>query len=443
MRVLVSGATGCVGRAVVRALRGRGHEVIEGARGLADAPWTLAVDYARPTSPGDWARRLSERRVEAVVNCVGILMPSAAQGFDRVHTEGPLELFRGALLAGVRRVVQVSALGVGDSPEALASPYLCSKLRADDALAALPLEWAVVRPALLYGPGSQSAALFATLASLPVIGLPGRGRQVVQPLHVYELAEAVVRLVEQAEAPQAVFELAGASRLDYRGMLAGHRRALGLGAALWLPVPMPLMRLAARFAEWLPQQVYCRDTLALLERGQVPVHNAAAELLGRAPSTWSHGLAITPPVPWVDLRVRIGAAPTGAMRAALAAMWIWTACVSLLLPGASGLLDLLHHCGFEGQAAQAAMLFSCILNLGLGVLAWRGTSPWTWALQAGAVCAYTLVAALGMPGLLVDHCGPLVKNLPVLASIVVLWLAAPVREVEPVDAAEARGRRGR
>jgi uncharacterized protein YbjT (DUF2867 family) len=104
-------------------------------------------------------------------------MPSADASFARVHTEGPVELFRGAALAGVGRVVQISALGVADADEAGETEYLRSKRLADETLLGLDLDAAIVRPSLVFGPGSASAAFCATLASLPVIGLPGHGRQ--------------------------------------------------------------------------------------------------------------------------------------------------------------------------------------------------------------------------------------------------------------------------
>jgi len=331
MRVLVCGANGCVGRAVARALRSRGHQVVEGVRAPADGRATLPIDFMVPTAPATWARRLTDRQVDAVVNCVGILMPAHGQSFARVHTDGPAELFRGAAIAGVRRVVQVSALGVGDDAESLATPYLHSKLLAEEALAALPLDGVVVRPSLVYGPGSRSAALFATLASLPVVSLPGRGTQPLAPIHVYELAEAIVRLVERPDPVREVLELGGGEVLTYREMLARYRAALGLGDALWLPVPMPLMAFGARLAEALPQRVFCRDTIRLLARGSVPAANATAGLLGREPSTLAHGLAITAPEPMVDLRVSLSPVVAWTLRLSLAFPWLCTAIAGVLL----------------------------------------------------------------------------------------------------------------
>jgi uncharacterized protein YbjT (DUF2867 family) len=382
----------------------------------------MHVDYMQPRTPQAWADALGGARIEAVVNCVGILMPSRGQSFERVHTQGPIELFRGAALAGVQRVVQVSALGVGTDAASLATPYLHSKLRADDALASLPLDWAVLRPSLIYGPRSHSAALFATLASLPLIALPGRGRQRVQPIHVYELAEAIARLIEHPGALRAVHEIGGPQVLGYREMLAHYRSAQRLGAALWLPLPMPLMRLNAWLAEALPQKVFCRDTIAMLERGSVARDNAAPVLLGRTPTAMPQGLAITPPEPMVDLRVQLSPPLDRLLRAALAFMWLYTALISALLPQQSGVLALLARCGFEGGAGVAMLVVSCTLNIALGTLTLVRPRPWLYALQVAAVIGYTVTAAINMPELTIDHCGPLVKNLPLLGLVAVLWM---------------------
>jgi uncharacterized protein YbjT (DUF2867 family) len=425
MRVLVCGSTGCIGSAVASALRGRGHVVIEASRRHADGPTTWKLDFMTPCTPSAWAGRMGAAHIDAVVNCVGILMPSPAQSFERVHSAGPVELFEGAALAGVTRIVQISALGVGHDGDALAMPYLHSKLRADDALATLRLEWAVLRPSLVYGPRSQSAALFALLASLPVIALPGRGAQRVQPIHVYELAEAVARQLERDSGWHRVHELGGPQAIGYRDMLAAYRAALGRGPALWLPLPLVLMRSTAWAAEALPQRVFCRDTLRLLERGSLPAPNGAHELLGRAPTTLARGLAITPVAPLVDLHADLSPAVDRALRATLGFMWIYTALISAWMPQHSGVLALLARCGFQGGLGVAMLIASCTLNLALGMLTLLRPTPSLYALQAAAVLGYTTTAALNMPELALDHCGPLVKNLPVLGIVLLLWSALP------------------
>jgi uncharacterized protein YbjT (DUF2867 family) len=421
MRVLVVGATGCIGRAVVHALRSRGQTVIAASR--ADA--AMPVDYMNAVAPQAWAERLMRLRIDAVVNCAGILMQSRTQTFERVHAKGPIELFRGAMLAGVSRIVQVSALGVTEDGGIELPRYITSKREADRALAALPLTHAIVRPSLVYGPGSASASLFATLASLPVISLPGGGTQRVQPIHVYEVAEAVARWLENKDSVSGVFELAGPKAMSYREMLAGYRDAMSLGAALWLPVPMALMNAGAMLAEHLPQKVFSRDTLRLLERGNTSAANAAPRLLKRAPSTLAVGLRVTPPSPAIDLRVTLSPAVSWMLRSSVAALWLVTALISALMPHESGVLQLLARCGFKGDAGLAMLVASCSLNTLLGISILRRPGPWTYAVQIGAVLGYTLTAAINVPELTIDHCGPLLKNLPLLAMLMLLWLATP------------------
>jgi uncharacterized protein YbjT (DUF2867 family) len=414
MRVLVCGATGCIGSAVSRALRSRGHEVVAASR---RSGW--ALDFMQPTAPAVWAQHLRAARIDAVVNCVGILMQREGQRFERVHTQGPLELFAGAALAGIGRVVQISALGAATGTSA----YLASKRAADQGLLALPLAGAVLRPALVYGPGNTSSRLFATLAALPVVSLPGGGAQRLQPIHVYEVAEIVARCLERREPVRGIHDIAGNDVLSCREMLACYRRAMGLADPLWLMLPMPLMRAGAWAAEALPQNVFCRETVALLAQGLLPAHNAAAELLGRAPSGMATGLRISPPQPLVDLRATLSPALALVLRATLAFMWLWTAAVSLALPHTSGVWQLLARCGFEGDAARAVWLASCALNTVIGLALLRRPAPGVHALQMAAIVGYTLTAAWNMPELTLDHCAPLAKNLPLLAAAGVLWLA--------------------
>lgn len=437
MRVLVCGASGCIGSAIVAGLRAHGHMVVAAHRGAPVHPDHLAIDYTESLTPQQWAARLAAAGgFDVVVNAVGILMPGGEATFERVHTNGPIALFRGAALAGVRRIVQISALGVGRGPEGLRTPYAMSKLLADEALAEVghasrgAVDWAVVRPSLVYGPRSQSAALFRQLASLPVVSLPGRGQQRVQPIHVTELAECVCRLVEHPARIGRVIELAGPQVLSYREMLASYRHAQGLAEPLWLPVPMPLMRLGAWCAQALPQKVFSPDTLIMLERGNTTPRNAVREWLGRDATSMSEALWHEPALP--------GAIPAPlhfALRCSLAAMWLYTALVTALLPQQSRVLELLARCGFEGDVGVAVMWASCSLNTVLGLWLLLRPNAWAYAFQVAAVLGYTMTAAWNMPELTIDHCGPLIKNLPVLGLLMLLWATQAAAKSERAGAA--------
>ena len=98
--------------------------------------------------------------------------------------------------------------------------YFLSKRAADDYLATLPLEWTIVRPALVFGAGGANTRLFTTLARLPIVPLPGRGEQRVQPLHIDDLTEAVVRVLGEATTHRTRIELVGPQTLSLRELLA-------------------------------------------------------------------------------------------------------------------------------------------------------------------------------------------------------------------------------
>lgn len=128
------------------------------------------------------------------------------------------------------------------------------------------------------------------------------------------------------------------------------------------------------------------------------------------------------------------------LRASVACLWLVTALISALLPQESGVLALLARCGFEGDLGVAMLVASCGLNTLLGISILRRPGPWTCAVQIGAVLGYTLTAAINMPELTIDHCGPLLKNLPLLAMLMLLWLGTPA-PAQPARKAAAPKRR--
>ena len=141
------------------------------------------------------------------------------QTFERIHKRAPQALFTACVAAGVRRIVQISALGADRG----VTRYFLTKRAADDYLATLPLEWTIVRPAMVFGPGGSSARLFQMLAHLPLVPLPGRGEQRLQPIHIDDLTEAVVRILAETTTSRTRIELVGPQSLSLRELLVSLR----------------------------------------------------------------------------------------------------------------------------------------------------------------------------------------------------------------------------
>lgn len=265
MNVLLTGASGFIGSHLARALRAAEYVVIETRRDVADGTASVRADFTRDLSVRDWLPKLAG--IDAVINAVGILREHGTQTFESIHKRAPQALFTACVAAGVRRIVQISALGADRGM----TRFFLSKRAADDYLATLPLGWTIVRPAMVFGAGGSSARLFAKLARLPIVPVPGRGEQRVQPLHIDDLTEAVVHLLGDESTYRSRVELVGPQSFSLRELLAGLRAAKHLRPPRFLQVPMPLMRAVDS------------ETLAMLEAGARGDPATIRHLLGRPP----------------------------------------------------------------------------------------------------------------------------------------------------------------
>jgi uncharacterized protein YbjT (DUF2867 family) len=106
MNILLAGAHGFIGLNISTALANAGHNITPLSR-------RQGVDFAQMLNPVHWLAHL--QGIDAVINCVGIIGEVGAQRFEALHSLAPMALFRACAMAGVRRVVQLSALGADAS----------------------------------------------------------------------------------------------------------------------------------------------------------------------------------------------------------------------------------------------------------------------------------------------------------------------------------------
>lgn len=422
MVVLLTGASGFIGQHVVSELAAAGHEVMCAVRNptTGDPRFRhIPVDFTSDFESADWVPRLAG--VDVVINAAGIIREHGTQTFEAIHHRAPRALFSACAAAGVRLVVQISALGADTGAE---SRYHLSKKAADDFLAGLPLRSVILQPSLVYGSDGASARMFATLASMPLVALPGRGEQMIQPVHVDDVAATIVALLDSDVQSGERIPVAGPQPMSLKAFLSVLRRAMGLGGAYFLPVPMSLMRIVARLGKMVPGSLLDPETLSMLERGNTASAIETARLLGREPRHPENFIAHAERAA-VKTQAKLSwLLPV--LRVSIALVWIVTGIVSLGLYPVEESYVLLARVGITGMLAPLMLYGAALLDLAFGVaiLVLR-RRRWLWLAQLAVILFYTAVITWKLPEFWLHPYGPLLKNLPMLAAI---WLLLELEE---------------
>ena len=262
--ILVIGGTGFVGRAVCERLvqrnGGGGGRITVPTRRLAHGLRVQSlptVELVQADVHDDVQLVRLVARQDAVINLVAILH-GKPPAFQRVHVDLPGRLAGLCAKAGVRRVVHVSALGVGPSAP---SHYLRSKTAGEAALQAAGLDLTLLRPSVIFGAEDRFMNLFATLQAvaplLPLAGFDAR----FQPVWVEDVAAAIVACLDRTDSIGRIYEAVGpkvytlSALVRLAGRWSGHERPQ-------LPLPGPLARLQALAMEILPgEPLMSRDNL--------------------------------------------------------------------------------------------------------------------------------------------------------------------------------------
>ncbi len=421
MNILLTGASGFIGGYLLRRLTAAGHQVTacvrqpDRARQLFPAARYIGCDFNRDTHHDAWQPRLTD--IDVVVNAVGIIRENGRQRFTPLHLDTPIALFRTASQCGVKKVIQISALGADDSAQ---SHYHLSKRAADEALATLDLEWTILRPSLVYGAGAKSTALFRALAALPVTPQVGDGDQPVQPIHIDDLCRVVLLAVESDSLNRRRLDLVGPEAVTMRELLEKQRHWLDGGRLRPLPISYSLSLRLAQMGGFLGSAPIDREAVEMLQRGNTADVTPLVDVCGFTPRSLDDVLQNKPASDAERWHARLYfLAPL--MRISLALLWIYTAIVSTFLYPAEQSYALLHEVGIGENLAPIFLYAAAGIDFILGAsLLLRRHVTAVALLMFAIILGYTVIITLALPDFWLHPYGPISKNIPLLVATLMM-----------------------
>ncbi|HSP58762.1 MAG TPA: complex I NDUFA9 subunit family protein [Halomonas sp.] len=266
--ITVFGGTGFLGQAIVRELVDAGQRVRIAARRPAMPLHTEgsdAIELVRADLRDSRSVKAAIAGADSVVNAVSLYVEQPDASFEAIHVEGAARLASLTREAGIERLVHISGIGARtDSP----SSYVRARARGESAvLEALPGAM-LVRLSVLFGPGDAFLSALAGLTRLPVIPLFGHGDTRLQPVHVVDVARALIRLLGEPLTRRRLFELGGPDVMRYRDILTLLLAHLHRERPL-VPVPFLAWRALAGAASWLKDPPLTSDQVILMQRDTV------------------------------------------------------------------------------------------------------------------------------------------------------------------------------
>ena len=277
MKVFLTGATGFVGKHMLERLLVEGYAVRAALRGLPGQKARLVAHTQHLGRKDDfqWVHgdtvegtRLDEgmQGCDAVIHLVGIIVEKGTNTFERVHHLGTRNVVEAAKRTGVKRFVQMSALGVRSDGVA---QYQTTKWKGEEEVRQSGIPFCILRPSLIFGEGDGFVTqMMATMRSAPLFRpVPGDGKPKFRPVAVQDVTTCFARALTYEAATNQTVDLGGADELTLNEVLAEIARCAGVRKPA-VHIPMPLMFAGAKAAQkLLKNPPVTMDQLSMLREG--------------------------------------------------------------------------------------------------------------------------------------------------------------------------------
>ena len=274
--ILLFGATGQIGRNLVRKLSKNDYRITAVTRNIHQAGYILKTQ----SNPG--YLRLVELKTfdlnkidELVKNCsvcinlIGILYEKRKNQFKIIHTDLPDLISQKAQQHNIDKFIHLSALGID---EAIDSNYAKSKMEGEKRIIKNFYKHIILRPSIVYSVDDNFSTNFMSLlGKLPVMPLYYYGKTKFSPIHVTDLVDIIFDMVENKN-DNLVLECVGPEELTFKEILQKLLLSIEKKRIL-LPIPFPLAKLSAKLLQLLPNPLLTEDQLRLLKYDNIKSGN--------------------------------------------------------------------------------------------------------------------------------------------------------------------------
>ncbi len=227
---------------------------------------------------------------DAAIHLVGIIVENGNATFEQVHHHGTRNVAEAARRNGIRRFVQMSALGV--RPNGIAA-YQTTKWNAEEVVRQNGIPYCILRPSVIFGPGDGFVTqMLDVMSKAPFFRpVPGDGKPKYRPIFIDDLTECFSRALVLESATNRTIDLGGAEELSLNDLLAQIAFQAGIRKPA-IHVPLPFMFMGAAIAQRLPgRPPVTLDQLRMLREGSTCDIAPMIEILGVHPRGFREGLS--------------------------------------------------------------------------------------------------------------------------------------------------------
>jgi len=293
MKIYLTGAAGYVGGFVLDELNRQGYNIRCLVRSEKDAELlrrpSVECVVGDVTDFGSFADSLDG--CDAVIHLVAIIEEKKRKNitFDRINLKGTQNIVTACVNAGIERIVHMSALGA-DSHKT--TPYYRTKGQAQTLVENSGLNYTIVRPSFIFGPGDAVYTMLAQILRLSpfrIMPVFGNGEYRHQPVHVKDVAEGMVSSISNPRTYKRTYDVGGPEALTYKEQLQAIARVMNLPIRFF-PLPLPFSYVLIGAAGLFPFSPIDLDRLSMLTEDNVCDPQPFAEDLGMELTHFQSGL---------------------------------------------------------------------------------------------------------------------------------------------------------